>query len=340
MAPPTASKPRPSRRHPSPRRPPRAPGPACLRIQAVFRRAPSAAQSSAPARPRAAPRTRSFESDRLRSSSSSRPTRRPSWRVRRADARPGRGRRAGHRRASASRRRSSALQQARPRASPRTRSPGSRSRPAASARRCSSTIRPLRSSGLLTRFGIHSSPYATTRSSTFSPSPPTSTGGCGFCTGFGQHQIGSKSTMRPWYSASSWVQIAFMASTLSRMRRKRVSGSVPWFSISSRFQPAPTPNRKRPPEMWSSVATSFAVTIGSRSITRQTPVPSFSRSVRAPRPRQRHERIERVAVLARQLAAARVGRVPAHRDVRVLRRNSDSKPRSSTARRARAGCIP
>ena len=85
--------------------------------------------------------------------------------------------------------------------------------------------------------------------------------------------------MRPWYSASSWVQIAFMASTLSRMRRKRVSGSVPWFRISSRFQPAPTPNRKRPPEMWSSVATSLAVTIGSRSITRQTPVPSFSRSV-------------------------------------------------------------
>ena len=87
--------------------------------------------------------------------------------------------------------------------------------------------------------------------------------------------------MRPWYSASSWVQIAFIASTLSRMRLKRVLGSVPWFAISSMFQPAPTPNRKRPPEIWSSVATSFAVTIGSRSMIRQTPVPTLRRSVAA-----------------------------------------------------------
>ena len=57
--------------------------------------------------------------------------------------------------------------------------------------------------------------------------PPTSTGGCGFCTGFGHDQIGSKSTWRPWYSASSSVQIAFIASTRSRIRPKRVSGSVP-----------------------------------------------------------------------------------------------------------------
>ncbi len=65
------------------------------------------------------------------------------------------------------------------------------------------------------------------------------------------------------------------------MRRKRVDGSVPWFRISSMFQPAPTPNRKRPPDRWSSVATSLAVTMGSRSITRQTPVPSLRRSVTA-----------------------------------------------------------
>ena len=83
----------------------------------------------------------------------------------------------------------------------------------------------------------------------------------------------------PWYSASSCVQIAFIASTLSRMRLERVVGSVPWFRISSMFQPAPTPNRKRPSEMWSSVATSFAVTMGSRSMIRQTPVPTLSRSV-------------------------------------------------------------
>ena len=63
------------------------------------------------------------------------------------------------------------------------------------------------------------------------------------CTGLGHAQIGSKSTCLPWYSASSSVQIAFIASTRSRMIPKRVPGSVPWLRISSRFQPAPTPNR-------------------------------------------------------------------------------------------------
>jgi hypothetical protein len=56
---------------------------------------------------------------------------------------------------------------------------------------------------------------------------------------------------------------------------------VPWFSISSRFHPAPTPNRKRPPEIWSTVATSLAVTIGSRWMIRHTPVPILIRSVTA-----------------------------------------------------------
>ncbi len=53
----------------------------------------------------------------------------------------------------------------------------------------------------------------------------------------------------------------------------RRRGSVPWFSISSRFQPAPTPNSKRPPETRSMLATSLAVVIGSRWITRQMPLP-------------------------------------------------------------------
>ena len=39
------------------------------------------------------------------------------------------------------------------------------------------------------------------------------------------------------------------------------------------------PNSKRPPEITSSDATSLAVVIGSRSMIRQTPVPSRSRSV-------------------------------------------------------------
>ncbi len=67
--------------------------------------------------------------------------------------------------------------------------------------------------------------------------------------------------------------MAFIASTRSWNSAIRVRGSVPWLAISSRFQPAPTPKSNRPPEMWSSEATSLAVTIGSRSITRQMPVP-------------------------------------------------------------------
>ena len=62
----------------------------------------------------------------------------------------------------------------------------------------------------------------------------------------------------------------------SRARLWRVAKPVPWFSISSRFQPLPTPKTKRPPETWSIEATSLAVWIGSRWATRQTPVPTFN----------------------------------------------------------------
>jgi hypothetical protein len=72
------------------------------------------------------------------------------------------------------------------------------------------------------------------------------------------------------------VQIAFIASTRSAMIAMRTRGSVPWLRISSRFQPAPTPNSRRPPERWSTLATSLAVVIGSRSMTRQMPLPMRS----------------------------------------------------------------
>jgi len=45
---------------------------------------------------------------------------------------------------------------------------------------------------------------------------------------------------------------------------------VPWFSISSWFQPPPTPNRNRPWLTWSIEATSLAVWIASRCCTRWT----------------------------------------------------------------------
>jgi hypothetical protein len=63
------------------------------------------------------------------------------------------------------------------------------------------------------------------------------------------------------------------------MTRNRVRGSTPWLAISGRFQPAPTPNSNRPPERWSMLATSFAVVIGSRWMTRQIPDPTRSRVV-------------------------------------------------------------
>src|SRR5882762_10733398 len=98
------------------------------------------------------------------------------------------------------------------------------------------------------------------------------TGGCGFWTGLGQHHIGPKFTISPWYSDSSWVQIALHASTFSRSSVHRVLKSVPWSPISSRFQPAPTPKMKRPLDTRSTLATDFAVWMGSRWIKRQIPV--------------------------------------------------------------------
>src|SRR3712207_7244502 len=60
--------------------------------------------------------------------------------------------------------------------------------------------------------------------------------------------MGSKSTYRPWNSGSSLVQISIIARRRSSVSLPRVLGSVPWFSISSRFQPTPTPKTARPPE--------------------------------------------------------------------------------------------
>jgi lathosterol oxidase len=59
----------------------------------------------------------------------------------------------------------------------------------------------------------------------------------------------------------------------------RLFHAVPWLAISSAFQPPPMPKSTRPPDSRSRVAISFAVTMGSRSITRQMPVPRRSRLV-------------------------------------------------------------
>jgi hypothetical protein len=97
----------------------------------------------------------------------------------------------------------------------------------------------------------------------------------------GQVIIGGNLTKAPSYSGLDLVQMAFIASTRSRITAKRDANAVPWSAISSAFQPAPMPNRNRPPETWSSVATAFAVWIGSRCTTRQMPVATFNRFVTA-----------------------------------------------------------
>ena len=121
--------------------------------------------------------------------------------------------------------------------------------------------------------GNHPSAQSTTRRRVWSVSPPTRIGGFGRWTGFGYDQIGSKSTNSPWNSGSSSAQMTFIARARSLITRKRVAKAVPWFSISSAFQPAPIASSNRPPERRSREAASFALTIGSRSVRRQIPVP-------------------------------------------------------------------
>ena len=101
------------------------------------------------------------------------------------------------------------------------------------------------------------------------------TGGCGLLHRFGPRRHRPEiDQLAVVFGRRPWVQISFIASTRSRTRVWRVAKSVPWFSISSRFQPLPIPNRNRPLEIWSIEATSFAVWIGSRWFTRHTPVPT------------------------------------------------------------------
>src|SRR6516165_2902444 len=130
-----------------------------------------------------------------------------------------------------------------------------------------------------------------------------------------------------------------MASTRSRSRVIRRRGSVPWLAISSRFQPAPTPNSNRPPDRQSTLATSLAVMIGSRSITRQIPEPTRSRVVTVT-----------AAVTATNRSKVRAylrgsSRPPGQGDWRSAGmcvcsgKNRDSCPRSSASRAMSAGAM-
>ncbi|ALG09995.1 hypothetical protein AOZ06_26600 [Kibdelosporangium phytohabitans] len=76
-------------------------------------------------------------------------------------------------------------------------------------------------------------------------------------------------------SASLAVQIRRVACTRSANSAILVRALVPWLASSRRFRPAPAPKRNRPSDSRSRHATSLAVMIGSRCVTRHTPVPSW-----------------------------------------------------------------
>ena len=106
----------------------------------------------------------------------------------------------------------------------------------------------------------------------------------------------------------------------SRIRRIRVRGSVPWLAISSRFQPAPMPKLETPAAEMVQLATSLAVTIGSRSAP-GTPGADPQRAGAASAAADRDERVVDARVLARQrrsVLAAAPRRLPAGGDVGVL----------------------
>ena len=168
------------------------------------------------------------------------------------------------------------------------------------------------------RIGIQPSPNSTTRSNVVGPSPPIRWAGAASARGFGSRQIRSKSheltvEARPPSSSRSpsWRGRAREAAATASCRRCRDAPSPPR-SSRHRSRRAPPPDRR------SSVATSLAVMMGSRSTTRQMPVPSLQALASRRRRHQGHEGVVGRPVLARQLAAARPRAPPAGGDVRVL----------------------
>ena len=109
-----------------------------------------------------------------------------------------------------------------------------------------------------------------------------------------------------------------IASTRSRMIANRRAGSVPWFRISSRFQPAPTPNSSRPPVSRSRLADLLRghdrVALDHQADPGAELDPLGRRAGR----HQGDERVVDVRVLARQLVAGRVGGLARGRDMGVV----------------------
>ena len=148
---------------------------------------------------------------------------------------------------------------------------------------------------------------------------PRMIGGCGFWSGFGYCQIGSKLTTLPWYSAASCVQMRFMASTRSRRSVQRPPKPVPWFSISSTFQPAADSEQDAAARQLIERRHFLGGDDGIALDQEADAGGELDRLRDGGRGHQRHEGIVRVPVVLRQVAAGRVGRRAARGDVRVLR---------------------
>ncbi len=91
-------------------------------------------------------------------------------------------------------------------------------------------------------------------------------GGCGSCNGLAPKPQLSKSANSPWYSNSSFVQMPFMISIVSRTCWCRLGKMCAALDAanSSGIHPEPTPTLIRPLHRWSTVAISAASTPGAR----------------------------------------------------------------------------
>ena len=162
--------------------------------------------------------------------------------------------------------------------------------------------------------------------------PPTWIGGCGFCTGLGLAIIGSKWTNSPWYSASDFVQISFIASMdfAHPLEAGGVDGAVAFHFV---LVPTAADAEEEP-------SLAHLVDRGDQLggldrvalLHQQHAGAELDGLGNLARGSQHHERVHCVVVLFGQIASSWEWRLARQRDMRVLGAHTNSKPRSSSAR--------
>ena len=185
--------------------------------------------------------------------------------------------------------------------------------------------------------GNQPSQNSTTRFSVWSVSPPSSIGGCGFCFGLGYIQTGSKLTNSPWNSASSCgpQRLHRQHALAQQLEARVVAGAVVLHLLDV---PAAADGEDE-------AAARELVEAGDRfrgddrvALRHQADAGAeLERFGRRGGERQRDERIVRVRIALRQLAAAGERRTAAGRDMRVL---ADEQRFEAARLRARAPSSP